>query len=323
MAVNPTVHRFAVFTSFMTFLLLCAGALVTSTGSGLAVPDWPLSYGKFFPPMVGGVLFEHGHRLVAGTVALLTVGLCAMLWFTEPRVWVRRLGVAAVFMVLGQAVLGGMTVLFRLPVAVSVAHACLAQLFFSVTMVLALVTSARWHGPMLPAHPGEKDNLPWLCLSLNAMIFLQLLMGAVMRHTGSGLAIPDFPTAFGGVLPPQFTFPIAIHFAHRVGAFLVVCLTAWIATRVLSRHSAEAGLVSAAGVVSAAVAFQIMLGASVIWLRRPIPVTTGHLAVGALCLGCSFLLSFVALRLFGWRAAVRSSRQSVGYPVTQLSGGGA
>lgn len=323
MAISPGVHRFAVFTSVMTFLLLCAGALVTSTGSGLAVPDWPLSYGQFFPPMVGGVLFEHGHRLVAGTVALLTAGQAVMLWVTEPRPWVRRLGVVAVFMVLAQALLGGMTVLFRLPVAVSVAHACLAQLFFSVTVILALVTSRRWLGPMIPAHPSSTSKLPWLCLALSFVIFLQLLMGAIMRHTGSGLAIPDFPTAFGGVFPPQYTFPIAIHFAHRVGALFVVILTVWIATRVLSRFSEQFELVIASGLVVAAAAFQVMLGASVIWLKRPVPLTTAHLAIGAFCFAASVALSFVALRLFGWCSTEGIEKSRISYPLTQLSGGGA
>src|SRR5689334_3378153 len=105
---NLWVHRFAVFTCFMTFLLLCAGALVTGTGSGLAVPDWPLSFGQYMPLMVGGVFFEHGHRMIAGTVGILTVMLSIALWFSEPRLWVRVLSIFAVLAVVTQALLGGL-----------------------------------------------------------------------------------------------------------------------------------------------------------------------------------------------------------------------
>src|SRR5262245_28644535 len=138
------LHRFALLTAASTFALIIAGGLVTSTGSGLAVPDWPLSYGQLFPPMVGGIFYEHGHRMVACTVGILTVLLAVWLQLREPRVWVRRLGLAAVAAIVFQAVLGGITVLFLLPPPVSVAHACLAQAFFCLTVTLAIVTSRTW-----------------------------------------------------------------------------------------------------------------------------------------------------------------------------------
>lgn len=301
---NLMVHRFAVFTSFMTFLLLCAGALVTGTGSGLAVPDWPLSFGQYMPPMVGGVFYEHGHRMIAGTVGILTAILCVVLWITEARLWVRALGTIALVAVVTQAVLGGMTVLYRLPTAVSVTHACLAQVFFCMTAVLALVTSRFWQSPMYPL-VGDKA-LPHLCLLTTVAFFFQLVMGAVMRHTGSGLAIPDFPLAFGRLVPPDFTFSIAIHFAHRVGAFCLVALTAILVTRILRRHSGYLSLVAFAGTLAAAVAFQFMLGASVIWLRRPVQLTTAHLAVGALCFASSVCLTVLAYRLKGYFLSLSS-----------------
>ena len=133
MSAKIWVHRFAVFTALMTLVLLCAGALVTSTGSGLSVPDWPLSYGRFFPPMVGGIFFEHGHRLIAGSVAILSFLLCLSIWRTDPRLSVRLLSLAALLCVVVQAVLGGLTVLMLLPPSVSVAHACTGQLFFAST----------------------------------------------------------------------------------------------------------------------------------------------------------------------------------------------
>src|SRR2546426_3568124 len=122
------LHRFALFTAGCTLLLLVAGALVTSNDAGLSVPDWPLSYGSLTPPMVGGIRYEHSHRLIASFVGLLTIVLAIWLWLREPRPWVRRLGLVALGAVIAQGVLGGLTVWFFLPVPISVAHASLAQL---------------------------------------------------------------------------------------------------------------------------------------------------------------------------------------------------
>src|SRR5580700_11004773 len=112
---NRNVHRFAVFTACCTFLLLIAGALVTSNDAGLSVPDWPLSYGSFLPPMVGGIFWEHGHRMIATFVGILTIVLAVWLWRSEPRPWVRRLGLGALGLIVAQGVLGGLTVRFYLP----------------------------------------------------------------------------------------------------------------------------------------------------------------------------------------------------------------
>ena len=297
---NIWLHRLALFTVVMTWLLLCAGALVTGTGSGLSVPDWPLSYGQFFPPMVGGVLFEHGHRLIAGTVGILTLILCIWTWLVEPRGWVRWLSTIALVAVVTQAVLGGMTVLYRLPTAVSVSHACLAQLFFSSMLILALVTSPAWQKPMyLSLEAPPEGVLPQLSLVLTGVFFLQLAMGAVMRHTGSGLAIPDFPTVFGGWWPATFTFPVAIHFAHRLGAYTAAILTAFVAATVVKNYFSHFLVTIFAGVMTMAVAVQIVLGASILWLKRPIPVTTLHLAVGAICLASSACVTLLAFRIHG------------------------
>src|SRR5437667_2183294 len=126
---NKISHRLCLALSACTLFLIFVGGLVTSTGSGLSVPDWPLSYGRLMPPMVGGIFYEHGHRMVASAVGLLTVVLAVWLSRREPRAWVRRLGYAALAAVVAQGVLGGLTVIFLLPTAVSVAHACLAQTF--------------------------------------------------------------------------------------------------------------------------------------------------------------------------------------------------
>src|SRR5207245_6456480 len=153
------IHRLAVATAASTFVLLFVGGLVTSTGSALAVPDWPLSFGQVFPPMVGGVLFEHGHRLVAACVGLLTVTLMVLLSQWEPRAWVRWLARGAVLAVLLQGTLGGVTVLFRLPLAVSVTHACLAQAFLCLVMALAVCTAPGWQEGLRPA-PTQSRQRP-------------------------------------------------------------------------------------------------------------------------------------------------------------------
>src|SRR5438105_3455323 len=144
---NAWLHRYAVLWSFCTLFLVVAGGLVTSNDAGLSVPDWPLSYGKLMPPMEGGILYEHGHRMVATTVGLLTMVSAIWLFRADRRKWLRWLGVAALMAVILQGVLGGLTVLYLLPWWISTAHACLAQLFFSTTVAMALFTSRFWrHG---------------------------------------------------------------------------------------------------------------------------------------------------------------------------------
>src|ERR1700679_2206457 len=142
------LHRYAVLLAVCTLFLVVSGASVTSKEAGLSVPDWPLSYGQVMPQMTGGVFFEHGHRMVATFVGALTVGLAVWLTRADPRPWMRKLGWIALGAVVLQGLLGGLTVLLLLPPAVSVSHACLAQLFFSTTMAIALFTSKKWmEGP--------------------------------------------------------------------------------------------------------------------------------------------------------------------------------
>src|SRR4051812_28495774 len=141
---NSWLHRYTLVVAICTLFLVVAGGLVTSNDAGLSVPDWPLSYGKLMPKMEGGIFFEHGHRMVATTVGLLTIILAVWLWKSESRCWMRRLGWAALAAVIAQGLLGGMTVIFMLPKPVSISHACLAQLFFSTTVLIALFTSRSW-----------------------------------------------------------------------------------------------------------------------------------------------------------------------------------
>jgi cytochrome c oxidase assembly protein subunit 15 len=287
-ASGPGLHRLAVVTAGATLILLFAGGLVTSTGSGLAVPDWPLSFGQVFPPMVGGVLFEHGHRLVAALVGCLTLVLALWTVLREPRPAVRALGLLMLVAVILQGVLGGATVLYRLPLAVSVTHACLAQVFFCLAVTLALVTGDGWRhaGPALDARTAA--ILVPLAVLTTATVFAQIVLGALMRHMKAGLAIPDFPLAFGRLVPPLVTPHIAVHFAHRVGALVVVVLVGWTAARM----SSEAAPFRRPALLAAAlVGVQVTLGAVTIWSARAVLPTTTHLVVGAALLATCLVLT--------------------------------
>lgn len=285
------VHYYCVVTSLFTLFLLSAGALVTGTGSGLAVPDWPLSFGQLFPPMIGGVFYEHGHRMVAGTTALLTLGMAGILHSRESRRAVRNLGFLAVLIILIQATLGGLTVLLKLPKSVSISHACLGQIFFCLTVIIAVTTSPSWFRYMDKLNPSHTSLHP-LALGLSILFFVQLLLGATVRHNGAGLAIPDFPLSFGRFFPPLTDFSIAIHFSHRIGAFIIVGTVALLIYRVLA-NTHRLDLTALTGVIATFVCIQIILGALIIWGRRPIPMTTLHLVGGAVCLASSVTLTLL------------------------------
>ena len=286
-ATPVSLHRFAVFTAASTFCLLIAGALVTSRDAGLSVPDWPLSYGQWMPPMVGGIFYEHGHRMIASFVGCLTIILALWLWRAERRCWVRRLGLVALGVVIAQGLLGGMTVLFLLPTAISVGHACLAQLFFSMTVVLALVTSSGWHRQPAPG-PDPPPGVRWpslkaLCVLASAMIFVQLLMGAAFRHKGFGI-IP-----------------------HLIGACVVAAVVLWIMARVAAAHASEAGIFGWALAINGLLMLQLVLGAGAYWIRditqdasQPllsmVVLTVAHVVLGAALLASSVVLTFQTSR---------------------------
>ena len=294
---NARLHRFAVLLCASTLVLIFVGGLVTSTGSALAVPDWPLSYGQFFPEMAGGVLFEHGHRMVAATVGLMTLIMAIWLWRQESRKGLRRLGAFALLAVICQGILGGITVLFLLPVAVSVSHAALAQIFFCLTTCLAVFTSRAWLEDPQRIDDSGTPSLRLLARTATLLIYLQIMAGALMRHTASGLAIPDFPLSYGHVVPPFFTRQILIHYVHRLGALIVTCIVAWLAYGVLGQHRREKTLRRSAVFLITALAAQILLGAFTIWSSRETIVTTLHVAGGALTLAASLRLTLLVHRM--------------------------
>jgi cytochrome c oxidase assembly protein subunit 15 len=294
------LHRYTVLVSASTLVLILAGGMVTSTGSGLSVPDWPTTYGYnmfTFPyqSWVGGIFYEHGHRLIATTVGILTIGLAVWLWLCDPRRWMRWLGVVGLVAVTAQGVLGGLTVLYFLPAPISIGHAGLAQIFFCITVGLALFTSRGWLAPA--AAPSDDRTLRRLAVATTLIVFAQILLGATMRHTGAGLAIPDFPLAFGRLLPPSWTPAIAIHFAHRLWAVVAVAAIFAAAGHVWHHHPARRDLTRPAWLLSLAALVQFTLGAFVVLTGREPTVNSAHVAVGSLVLATSLVLALRTYRV--------------------------
>ncbi len=298
------------FTCFSTLFLIFAGGMVTSTGSGLAVPDWPLSYGMLFPPMVGGVFYEHGHRMVAEFVGLLTLILAVWTGVSEKRNWVRKLTFWALGAVIAQGILGGITVKFFLPPAVSICHGILAQTFFIMTILLAYSHSqersrrSRQTDGVIP----ENENLKMVVL-LTMAVYLQLIIGAVMRHTKSGLAIPDFPT-MGGTLIPRFDgamlakindwrfekgldpvnfVQVSLHFLHRLWAFIILVLAGLLGYRMASVKLTQEARASVFWLLQV-LWLQVILGVLTVLSAKSSVITSLHVVTGAATLGACVLL---------------------------------
>jgi len=305
------LHRFAQILAVATFFLIIAGGLVTSTGSGLAVPDWPLSYGQVMPPMVGGIFYEHGHRMVATFVGFLTTILAFWVWRVEERKWMRILSLIALGAVISQGLLGGLTVYYLLPTSVSVMHATLAQTFFCLTVFIAMATSKSWKTTPQPERLGIGKTQRLAMLFVGGVL-IQLILGALMRHTNSALAIPDFPLSYGKLFPPTDTSFISslneyrltwwdlgpvttaqiwIHFFHRAWAIVVVVLGLVLARNIFVNHSSETRLREAALFIVMLLVVQIFLGGLTVWSGRSVETATAHVATGALLLATSVFLA--------------------------------
>ena len=313
------LHRFTVLLSAATVLLIAAGGMVTSTGSGLSVPDWPNTYGSFmftfpFEKMVGGIFYEHGHRLIASTVGFLTIVLALWTWRIDPRAWVRRLAFVAVGAVILQGLLGGITVLLLLPAPVSIGHAAIAQLFFCMIVALAVFTSRGWQD----ADTSLVDRrLRQLALTTTVLVYLQILLGATVRHTEAGMAIPDFPLAYGRLIPPVWSTAIALHFAHRIGALLVTTAVVLTVMHVRRAHRSRAQLAVPALLMTLLVFVQITLGAFVVLSGLQPIVNTAHVVNGALVLASSLVLTLRAFRAsFEPSAAAASTPSPVAHGAT-------
>ena len=296
------LHLFALLTAASTAVLIFAGGLVTSTGSGLSVPDWPNTYGWFmftFPleNWVGGIFYEHSHRLIASTVGFLILVLAFWLWRAEPRRWVRRLGFIALGAVIAQGVLGGITVLWYLPDPISIAHASLAEIVFCLTTTIALVTSPGWKARYATRGPAPDDRkLQRVALATLATVYVQIVLGATMRHTDAGLAIPDFPWMFGHLVPDHWDPKIAIHFAHRVGALCVTTMLLITTGHVFARHRTRPELLRPSILLLVLVTLQITLGALTVLSHKEYIINSLHVVTGASVLVTTLVLTLRAHR---------------------------
>jgi heme a synthase len=281
------LHRFAIFTSFCTLLLIVAGALVTSNDAGLSVPDWPTTFGSFYkmPAMVGGVKYEHGHRMVAEFIGLLTIILAVWTWRVEKRRWLRLLGLAALATVITQGILGGLTVLFFLPAPISSAHAAVAQTFFCIAVAIAVFTGRGW---MEEEPRTELDQrrpaLFTLTLLSIFVLYVQLILGAMFRHHGMSW------------------------WPHVVHAVIVSFVLAWTSIRAISVYSNIEAVRRPAVMMLSLLITQLCLGFTafltrVAWGRSavqpelPMVVSTvAHVAVGALLLATTVILAIQVWR---------------------------
>jgi cytochrome c oxidase assembly protein subunit 15 len=319
------VRRLSKLLVLSTLFLIFAGALVKSHEVGLSVPDWPTSYGYqmfAFPlsDMIGGIFYEHGHRMIAAIVGFLTLILAFLIYHTNDQLWLKKTGFLALGLVIVQGLFGGLTVLFLQPTPISVIHALFAQTFFMVTILIAYgLSDERAH--RIPydkvGHVGLKIPAYWVM----GLVYIQLIIGALMRHTQSGLAIPDFPLAGGYLLPPfnqtmlntvhamQFDLDVpfasmsqvVVHFLHRFGGVSVAIAIGWLSWKIFQLKDSDNRIYRQTVLLDMLLLLQITLGAFAIWsLKEPL-ITSIHVVNGATILGLSMLmvLRILPVRLQG------------------------
>ena len=292
MSYSPWLHRTARLTAGATFVLIVIGGIVTSTDSGLAVPDWPTTFGynMFLYPlseMVGGILYEHSHRLMGSLVGILTIALLVLLLARDSRKWLKWLGLAALIAVIVQGVLGGLRVT-QINRNFAIVHACLAQAFFALLCGIAWFTSRDWWQDKTETaiRRGEVSSpaLRRLSLITTCLIYVQLIFGAILRHTGSRLD------------------------AHLLFAFLVALHIFLLARRILAMNGDDQKIGhSMVLLLLGLLALQLMLGTGAFFAKLTafgetfataltVTITTAHVAVGALMLVSSFVLTLKIYR---------------------------
>ncbi|MGH9515351.1 MAG: COX15/CtaA family protein [Terriglobales bacterium] len=284
---NPAFHRFAVFTACATFILIIAGALVTSNDAGLSVPDWPTSYGHVFrlPPWIGGIRYEHSHRMIAGFTILLTLSIALWTWFADRHRWMKVLAFGALGTIIVQAVLGGMTVLHFLPPAISTAHATIAQTFFCIAVLIAVFSGRKWVEEVPAASiDGHRPTLLTLGLLSIFILYVQLVLGALFRHHG----LPWWP--------------------HVLNAVTVALILTWTTVRAITQFPRADAVRRPAALLLFILVLQLCLGFAafltrVVWsVGAPQPefpmviATVAHVAVGALLLATTAVLALQVWR---------------------------
>lgn len=301
---HPGVHRFSVFVVLWTIFLFVAGALVTSNDAALAVPDWPLSFHKWMPQMTGGVFYEHGHRMVAGVLAIFTLILAIAVWAKEERRWLRWFAVIAVGGVVVQAILGGQTVLQLLHYWLPVMHACFAQIVFAAVLSIAVFTSRWWVSERPQLEDKGSPSMHTVAIVNAAVIYLQVILGAGFRHQ----EIPIWP--------------------HMAGALLVLGVAIWTAVVLRKRFGNSPELSKARMLLHAIVGTQILLGLLAYWSRlttanapQPMPVmvtfTVIHTVFGAIVFAFSVFIVLLCYRIVPRKGHQPVTAQSLGKgPVT-------
>lgn len=294
------LHRYSIVLSAATLFLIIAGAAVTSNQAGLSVPDWPLSYGQIMPEMKGGVFYEHGHRMVATTVGFLTTIFAIWVVVVEKRSWMKKLAFVALAAVIAQGILGGLTVLYQLPKYVSIAHACLAQLFFSLTVVFTLVLSRDWMEENSSDDIVIDAGFPTfrsLSIAVPMLVLLQLALGAAFRHKAAG------------VIP------------HIVGAVVVASAILYAAISLLQQYPKHATLNRASFTLIGVISAQLALGVAAFLTRSEaaesqiispalVLATVAHTALGAVALATT-IYTAVQVHRFVKPAAVSSAAHEV------------
>jgi cytochrome c oxidase assembly protein subunit 15 len=293
---HPSVHKFAIFVVCWTILLLIAGALVTSNEAALSVPDWPLSYGTLTPPMVGGIRYEHSHRVIAGVLGLLSIVLAVWVWAKDERRWLRWFSVIAVAGIAAQAVLGGEVVRQLLHYWLPVMHACFAQIVFAALLSIAVFTSRWWISDQPQVEDPGSPPIHSLAILNATVIYLQVILGAGFRHK----EIPVWP--------------------HMVGALIVLGMVIWLAAVLRRRFEKSVAISRTRILLHAILGTQLLLGLGAYWSRvttadapQPMPLmvtlTVLHTVVGAILFGVSILIVLLCYRLVPRRRELPAATQ--------------
>jgi cytochrome c oxidase assembly protein subunit 15 len=328
---QPWLHRYNCAVVIVSFCLITLGGTVTSKGVGMAVPDWPttFNYNMFlFPPSMwkGGIFWEHSHRLLGSLVGFLSIISATWLWLSQrPRPWLRQAGLALLAVVIAQGIMGGLRVTQN-SITWATIHGINGQLFLCLTVLIAAATSRWWieHEPQNTIDsqgtlsPDASRRLRIGSLLLLATLVVQLSLGAGMRHTGSGLAIPDFPSSFGSVVPPfdreaiaayeaQLPYDtqrplftpaqVGVNFAHRCWAIVVVLAATTLLVLIIRSKGVTPRIAQPAFALGTLLLVQVCLGAFVVWSGRHPEIATAHQTTGAATLATAALLSIRLHRL--------------------------
>ena len=321
---NPALFWFAVLNAVVTFLLIGLGGLVTSHEAGMSVPDWPTTYGynMFLFPVdkwIGGIFYEHSHRLLASVVGFLTTILAVWLWAKDSRKWLHWLCTTAFLLVILQGILGGLRVRWQLD-WLGVPHGAVAQTFLVLTCAIALFTSRWWKKSETEKQVSVSRGLRSHVLYVTILIFVQLLIAATMRHQHAGLAITDFPLAYGKIWPattpeaiahfnatrppgtignPITAFQVELQMIHRLVAYTIFLGVAAAAMLARKKLGGRDPLTKFAFFWLILLSLQIVLGAATIWSNKAADVTTLHVMVGA---------SALLTGAFWWLVAARRTQ---------------